>query len=167
MSQQCDLAAQKGNHILDCIKRSMVSRPRGVILTLCSAPHREYCILMWSLQYRRDRDLLESVQRKAMTLIQRMEHLSYEDRLRGLGLFSLENRRLMGRLNSGLSVIKGGYKKERDRFFGRVYCDRSRGNGFKLKGGRFTLDISQRFFLNKSDEALVQDIQRGGECPLP
>ena len=56
-------------------------------------PHLEYCIWMWSPQYRRDTDLLEHVQKSVTKMIQGTEHLSYEDRLRELGLFSLENRR--------------------------------------------------------------------------
>ena len=62
MSQYCALAAQKANHILSCIKRSVASRVKEVILPLCSAlvrPHLEYCIQMWSPQYRRDMSLLE------------------------------------------------------------------------------------------------------------
>ena len=62
ISQQCALTAQKANHILGCNKRSVASRAREVILPLYSAlmrPHLEYCILMWSPQYRRDVDLLE------------------------------------------------------------------------------------------------------------
>ena len=57
-------------------------------------PHLEYCIHMWSPQYRRDTDLLECIQRRATKMIQGMEHLSYEDQLRELRLFSLEKRRL-------------------------------------------------------------------------
>ena len=93
MSQQCVLAAQKAICILDCIKRSVVCRSREVILLLYSAlmrRHLEYCTKMWSPQYRRDIDLLECIQRRATKMIQRMENLSHEDRLRELGLFSLE-----------------------------------------------------------------------------
>ena len=54
----------------------------------------EYCVQMWTPRYRTDRDLLERVQRRATEMIPGMEHLSYEDRMRELGLLSLKKRRL-------------------------------------------------------------------------
>jgi len=71
----------------------MASRSREGILPLYSVlvrPQLEYCVLMWSPQYRRVMDLLECIQRGATEMVHGMEHLSYEDRLGELGLFSLE-----------------------------------------------------------------------------
>ena len=63
-----------------------------------------------------------------------MKYLSYEDRLRELGLFSLEKRRLQGDLRAAFQYLKGSYRKGEDRFFSGVCCDGTRGNSFKLKG---------------------------------
>jgi len=77
---------------------------------LCSAlvrPHLQYGVLAWGSQHRRDAELLGQVQRRAMKMIRGLEHLSYEDRQRELGLFSLEKRRLQESLTASFQYLKG------------------------------------------------------------
>jgi len=90
------------------------SRSREGILSLCSAlmrPYMESCVQLWSPQHRKDMNLLERDQRRATRMIRGLEHLSYEERLRELGLFSLGKRRLLGKSYSSLPVPEGGLQE--------------------------------------------------------
>jgi len=79
-------------------------------------------------------------------MIQRMEHLSYKDRLKELRLFRLEKRRLQGDPIAAFQYLKGSYRKKGDRHFSMVCDDRTKENGFKFKEGRLRLDIRKKSF---------------------
>ena len=115
MSHLCVLAAQQANHILGCIKRSVASRSREGFLLLYSAlvgRHPDCCVQLWSPQHKKDIGQLVWVQRRVTKMIRELEHLSYEERLRELGLFSLQKRRLQGDLFAVFQYLKGTGKKD-------------------------------------------------------
>ena len=105
-------------------------------------PHLDYCVQAWRPHYRMDIDKLEKVQRRTMKMVEGLEGYSYSDRLRILGLTTLETRFLRADLIEVLKILKGFENVDPGKFFQVVVAPSTA----KFKSLITNHDLS--FFLN-------------------
>ena len=111
---------KKAFGMLAFINHCIEYRSWEVMLRLYKAlvrPNLEYCVQFWSPNYRKDINKLERVQRRFTRMLPGFKHLEYKERLRKLGLYSLERRRLRGDLIEVFKMLKGIDRVDVDRLF--------------------------------------------------
>ena len=100
--------AKKANKRLGMIKRSFTYMDKNMFTTLYKCivrPHLEYGSNIWSVMYKKEAIQIENVQRRATKLVKNIQHLSYSDRSRNLGLPSLQYRRLRSDMVETFRII--------------------------------------------------------------
>ena len=153
VSEQCGIAASKGNQILGLIRRNITYKGKKLIIPLYKAivrPHLEYCIQAWRPYRKKDIDTLERIQRRATKMIPELRDLSYEERLKACGLTTLETRRLRGDQIEVFKILNGYENIDINMFFSLKKDSRTRGHEVKLVKDQCRLDIRKHSFSQRT-----------------
>ena len=144
VSEQCGIAARKGNQILGLIRRNIAYRDKRLIIPLYISlvrPHLECCMQACRPHMRKYINKLERVQRRATRLISEISQLSYEERLQQCRLLTtLETRRIRGDQIEVFKIMNGYEGLNKDMFF-RIKNDSiTRGHSLALVKSHSRLD---------------------------
>ena len=116
-------------------------------------PHLEYNQQIWSPYLQQDIEELEKVQHRATNLIPSLEHLTYEERLKELNLYSLKDRRTRGDLILMYRIMSGDIKVNQNQLFEMAKDNRTRGHNLKVHINKVCkTSIRQNFFTERVAE---------------
>ena len=153
VSEQCRIAASKGNQVLGMIRRNITYKEKSLIMPLYKAivrPHLEYCIQAWNPYLRKDVDMLEKIQRRATKLIPGLRDLTYEERLNECGLTTLETRRLRGDQIEVFKILNGYENIDSNIFFEIKESKITRGHNYTLGKKQSRLDVRKYSFSQRT-----------------
>ena len=113
-------------------------------------PNLEYATSVWSPQYKKDMIAIENVQRRATRMLPCLKGKTYPERLKILGLPTLEYRRERADMVKVYKIMNDIDKVDKDKLFTMSQYAETRGHPFKIFKKRFRLNmrgnyISKRF----------------------
>lgn len=152
VANQCLEARNKANKMLGIINRNVIYKSKEVISKLYNSyvrPVLEYCAQVWAPYLRKDIDMLERVQRRATRMISGFEGKSYEERLKDLGMFSVERRFLRGDMIQVYKIFTSIDNIEVNKFFIIDSRRETRGHSKKIIKKACHLDIRKHSFSNR------------------
>jgi hypothetical protein len=119
-SMQCARAAGRANGILGQLARAVCYRSKETFLNLYKVyvrPHLEYAGVSWSPWLQQDKEVLERVQRRAISMVSNLRGRTYEERLVEAGLLSLTDRRERGDMIAAYKILSGKDKVDPEMIF--------------------------------------------------
>ena len=142
-SKHVQAQINKANRVLAAVRHTFKAIDQESFKHLYTGlvlPHLEYASVAWAPRWKRERDALEQVQRRATRMIPGISHLPYPERLKNLQLPTLEYRRKRADLIQTYKILRGLDKLEHGRacqqcgncMFRRVDNRRTRGHSWKL-----------------------------------
>jgi len=96
--------------MLGLIKRTIKNKTVDIMLRLYKSlvrPDVEYCSSVWSPYFKKDKEQIERIQHRFTRLIPSIKHMTYDERLAKLGLWSLEERKNRADLIETFKLVKG------------------------------------------------------------
>lgn len=151
-SEQCTMAATKARRALYVLASAVTSRKPEIWIPLYCAfvrPHLEYCVQAWAPYLKKDIRVMEKVQRLATRWVDGLKGQPYKERLKRLGLFSLERRRLRGDLIEVYKIIHGLSGDDLKTLLPLRDGRELRGHAKMLKKSHVRLDVRKAFFTNR------------------
>ena len=124
-------ACKKANRALGMINRTIKCKSKSVLLSLYKTlvrPHLKYCTPVWSPHYAKDKQVLEKVQHRFTRMVPGMKDIPYKDRLKQLGLWTLEERRNRADLLEMFKMLIGKSTPCCDSLFERNMLSSTRGH---------------------------------------